>query len=139
MRLFLCVAPPLLPRKSGMIEEILCQAKQQIRSLPTSRKFIVCCYFCALRNTCLRKSEMMRLFLCEARQQIRSIVDLCEEFGVRRSRAKRTHQNDFKKKRCVLTNTPLNKVVTDYQLAFLTPGIRPAEAISRNWIRLMPN
>ena len=26
-----------------------------------------------------------------------------------------------------------------YQLAFLTPGIRPAEAISRNWIRLMPN
>lgn len=27
----------------------------------------------------------------------------------------------------------------DYQLAFFTPGIRPAEAISRNWIRLMPN
>ncbi len=26
-----------------------------------------------------------------------------------------------------------------YQLAFLTPGIRPCEAISRNWIRLMPN
>lgn len=26
-----------------------------------------------------------------------------------------------------------------YQLAFFTPGIRPAEAISRNWIRLMPN
>ncbi len=26
-----------------------------------------------------------------------------------------------------------------YQLAFVTPGIRPLEAISRNWIRLMPN
>ena len=26
-----------------------------------------------------------------------------------------------------------------YQLAFFTPGIRPAEAISRNWIRLIPN
>ena len=32
---------------------------------------------------------------CEARRQIRSIVDLCEEFGVRRLRAKFTHQNDF--------------------------------------------
>ena len=37
----------------------------------------------------------MRLFLCDARRQIRSIVNLCEEFGVRRTRAKRTHQNDF--------------------------------------------
>lgn len=27
----------------------------------------------------------------------------------------------------------------DYQLAFFTPGIRPADAISRNWIREMPN
>lgn len=27
----------------------------------------------------------------------------------------------------------------NYQLAFVTPGIRPLEAISRNWIRLMPN
>ena len=26
-----------------------------------------------------------------------------------------------------------------YQLAFLTPGISPAEAISRNWIRDRPN
>ena len=26
-----------------------------------------------------------------------------------------------------------------YQLAFVTPGIRPFEAISRNWIRLIPN
>lgn len=26
-----------------------------------------------------------------------------------------------------------------YQLAFFTPGMRPAEAISRNWIREMPN
>lgn len=26
-----------------------------------------------------------------------------------------------------------------YQLAFFTPGIRPALAISRNWIREMPN
>ena len=28
---------------------------------------------------------------------------------------------------------------TYYQLAFVTPGIKPLEAISRNWIRLMPN
>ena len=26
-----------------------------------------------------------------------------------------------------------------YQLAFFTPGIKPLEAISRNWIRLIPN
>ena len=26
-----------------------------------------------------------------------------------------------------------------YQLAFFTPGIRPLDAISRNWIRLIPN
>jgi len=26
-----------------------------------------------------------------------------------------------------------------YQLAFLTPGIKPLEAISRNWIREIPN
>ena len=26
-----------------------------------------------------------------------------------------------------------------YQLAFLTPGMSPADAISRNWIRLRPN
>jgi hypothetical protein len=26
-----------------------------------------------------------------------------------------------------------------YQLAFLSPGIKPEEAISRNWIREMPN
>jgi|GEM_PF-2188661 hypothetical protein len=26
-----------------------------------------------------------------------------------------------------------------YQLAFFTPGMRPADAISRNWIREMPN
>ena len=43
----------------------------------------------------LKKSEVMRLFLCEARQQIRSIVELCEEFGNRRARAKYIHQNNF--------------------------------------------
>ena len=46
----------------------------------------------------------------------------------------------FKKEGVFLTkHTLLNNKVTFYQLAFLTPGIRPAEAISRNWIRLMPN
>ena len=30
-------------------------------------------------------------------------------------------------------------ISTLYQLAFFTPGINPAEAISRNWIRLIPN
>ncbi len=29
--------------------------------------------------------------------------------------------------------------VVFYQLAFFTPGMRPFDAISRNWIRLMPN
>ena len=33
--------------------------------------------------------------LCEARRQKRSIVDLCEHFGVRYTRAKFTRQNDF--------------------------------------------
>jgi hypothetical protein len=33
--------------------------------------------------------------LGEARRQIRSIVSLCEEFDVRRYRAKFTRQNDF--------------------------------------------
>ena len=51
------------------------------------------------------------------------------------------------------TNNPLNIHLTRsthpsrglfrgglyYQLAFLTPGIKPFEAISRNWIRLIPN
>ena len=30
------------------------------------------------------KSSMIELFLCKSRRQIRSIVELCEEFGVRR-------------------------------------------------------
>ena len=47
---------------------------------------------------------MIRLFLCEARRQIRSIADLCEEFGVRRYRAKRVNQNDFFKIICFLLN-----------------------------------
>ena len=51
---------------------------------------------------------MMRLFLCEARRRKRSIVDLCEHFGVRRSRAKRTHQNDFTKKGLRKRNPPTN-------------------------------
>ena len=42
-----------------------------------------------------QKSEMIELFSCEARRQIRSIVCLCEEFGVRCTRAKRANQNDF--------------------------------------------
>ena len=43
----------------------------------------------------LPKSKVIALFLCDARQQIRSIVGLCEEFGDRRTRAKRINQNDF--------------------------------------------
>jgi hypothetical protein len=38
---------------------------------------------------------MIELFLCDARRQIRSIVNLCEVFGVRRTRAKRANQNNF--------------------------------------------
>ena len=33
--------------------------------------------------------------LRKTRRQIRSIVNLCEEFGDRRTRAKRANQNDF--------------------------------------------
>lgn len=32
-----------------------------------------------------------------------------------------------------------NQSLPDYQLAFFTPGMRPAEAISRNWMREMAN
>ena len=40
-------------------------------------------------------SEMIELFLCDARRQNRSIVSLCEDFGVRSTRAKRANQNEF--------------------------------------------
>ena len=43
----------------------------------------------------ISKSEMIELFLCDVRRQIRSIVNLCEAFGVRSTRAKRANQNDF--------------------------------------------
>ena len=49
-----------------------------------------------------QKSLMVEEILCEARRQIRSIVGLCEEFGVRRYRAKFTHQNDFFNKKNAL-------------------------------------
>ena len=41
------------------------------------------------------KLLMVEEILCDARRQIRSIVNLCEEFVVRRTRAKFTHQNNF--------------------------------------------
>lgn len=37
------------------------------------------------------------------------------------------------------TVSPAMIVVSVYQLAFFTPGMRPAEAISRNMMREMPN
>ena len=43
----------------------------------------------------LSKSSMIEEILCDARRQKRSIVDLCEHFGVRCTRAKFTNQNDF--------------------------------------------
>ena len=43
----------------------------------------------------LLKLNMIEEILRDVRRQIRSIVCLCEEFGDRRTRAKRTHQNDF--------------------------------------------
>ena len=39
----------------------------------------------------------------------------------------------------ILAFPGINSPENNYQLAFVTPGIRPFEAISRNWIRLMPN
>ena len=50
------------------------------------------------RNSPLKpfqKSSMIEEILCVVRRQIRSIVSLCEEFDVRRTRAKRANQNDF--------------------------------------------
>ena len=38
---------------------------------------------------------MIVLFLCDVRRQKRSIVNLCEHFGVRHTRAKRANQNGF--------------------------------------------
>ena len=38
---------------------------------------------------------MVEEILCDVRRQIRSIVNLCEKFGVRHTRAKFTHQNNF--------------------------------------------
>ena len=39
---------------------------------------------------------MIEEILCEARLQIRSILNVCEEFGVRRFCAEHTNQNDKK-------------------------------------------
>ena len=38
---------------------------------------------------------MIEEILCEARRQKRSIVNLCEHFDIRCTRAKFTNQNDF--------------------------------------------
>ena len=38
---------------------------------------------------------MIEGILRQARNRVRSILDVCEEFDVRRSRAKRVNQNDF--------------------------------------------
>lgn len=39
---------------------------------------------------------------------------------------------------CLLAKISTSGTAT-YQLAFFTPGIRPCDAISRNWIRDNPN
>ena len=68
---------------------------------------------------------MMRLFLCEARRRKHSIVGLCEHFARPQTRAKRTHQNDFKHKRLSETEQPfvfrassntLERVIISYTL-----------------------
>ena len=38
---------------------------------------------------------MIELFLCDVRRQKRNIVNLCEHFGIRHTRAKRANQNGF--------------------------------------------
>ena len=52
-----------------------------------------------------------------------------------------SHPPDDRTSSCKERDTALRHPVlrSYYQLAFVTPGIRPFEAISRNWIRLMPN
>lgn len=52
-----------------------------------------------------------------------------------------SHPPDDRTSSCKERETALRHPVlrSYYQLAFVTPGIRPFEAISRNWIRLMPN
>ena len=56
--------------------------------------------------------------------------------GGGQSRSSSTHQ---KKRVRSATSRRTPTLSVCYQLAFFTPGMRPFEAISRNWIRLMPN
>ena len=81
-----------------MIEEILCKARRQIRSI------VNLCEEFGVRRSCAKftdqnflpkKSSMIEEILCDVRRQIRSIVNLCEEFDDRHTRTKFTDQNDF--------------------------------------------
>ena len=56
--------------------------------------------------------------------------------GGGQSRSSSTHR---KKRVRSATSRRTPTLSVCYQLAFFTPGMRPFEAISRNWIRLMPN
>ena len=56
--------------------------------------------------------------------------------GGGQSRSSSTHR---KKRVRSATSRRTPTLSVYYQLAFFTPGMRPFEAISRNWIRLMPN
>ena len=66
-----------------MIEEILCDARVRLSREQSMRAY----YAEAKQSKALAEG---------LRRQIRSIVSLCEEFGVRRTRAKFTNQNDFR-------------------------------------------
>ncbi len=71
-------------------------------------------------------------------QQILSSRAVAERPQSRRERAPERRKRRKKRRRERL-EYPLPPTMRRYQLAFVTPGIRPFEAISRNWIRLMPN
>ena len=68
--------------KSSMIEEILCDARLRL-----SREHRLLADFA--------ETKQSKALVEGLRRQKRSIVDLCEHFGVRCTRAKFTNQNDF--------------------------------------------
>ena len=131
-------------RKSEMGEGILCSPHYpKIHSVPHNKKkkirddeiiFVHCTY------TQPENQRWAREFCARLGVESAAYLGVCEELNDRRLVQNSPPRMIFKKKEGVFFGTHLlENLVTDYQLAFLTPGIRPAEAISRNWIRLMPN
>ena len=89
---------------------------------------------CSLRSQPSALSHLLSapcLLICTLRKMVfREVVSMGSEPQLFHTSKKRVRSATSRR-------TPTLSVC--YQLAFFTPGIRPFEAISRNWIRLMPN